>query len=137
VTVVEVTPVETEPFDTPPGTNTTTVRRVVNEGRTAGSHDDATGHVDLPLDLSFDDGVDVPFVQEDAPVSFDLTTRSVENPIGTDESVTLEGRPVDDDGEFTIVGESTFVDTTGTFSMTVLGGRDVALVAEGRLSGVP
>jgi hypothetical protein len=137
VKVVEMTPVETEPFDTPAGSNTTTVRRVVNEGRTVGSYDDATGHIDLPLDLHFDNSVDVPFVEEDAPVNFDLTTRRVENPVGSYEHVTLEGRPVDDDGAFAVVGESTFVDTSGTFSMTILGGRDVALVAEGRLSDVP
>lgn len=137
IEVVELTQVETDPHETPAGTNTTTVRQIVNAGRETGSFDEETGHIELPLDLFFDNSVNAPFVEEDAPANFDLTTKGIDMPVGTYEDIDLDGSPLDSETlEFKIVGESVFEDISGPLETLILGGRNVVLSSEGKLSNI-
>ena len=137
VEVVDLPSIEMDEVETGFGTNTTTVRRITNDGRTEGSFDEETGHIELPLDLFFENSLSVPRFETDAPANFDLTTRGVSTPVGDYSHVDLDGKPLDSGNmEFKIVGESTFENISGLFEGSVLGGKDVALSAEGKLSDI-
>jgi len=137
VEVDELTPVETDPHDTPVGTNTTTVSRVVNDGRRTGTFDRESGHIELPLNLFFDNSVSAPRVETDAPVNFDLSTHGVTSPVGSYQHVDLDGAPLDPETmAFKVVDESMFEDISGRLEWSFLGGKNVVLSAEGELTNI-
>lgn len=137
VDVVELPPIEMDPVETDFGTNTTTVRRVATEGGMDGSFDESTGHVYLPLSLFFENSLGSPVHETDAPAHFVLSTRGVSAPIGDYRHVDPTGAPLDSDTmELTVAAESMFEDISGRFKSSILGGRDVALVADGELTDI-
>ena len=137
VEVVDLPPIEMDEEETEYGPNTTTVRRITNEGRTEGSFDEASGHIELPLDLFFENSLGQRGVETDAPANFDLTTRGVSAPVGDYSHVDLDGVPLDPESmEFKAVAESTFEDISGWYEISILGGKDVVLSAEGKLSDI-
>lgn len=135
--VVEMPPIEMDEEETDYGKNTTTVTRITNDGRTVGTFDEQTGRVELPLDLFFENSLDSPVHESDAPANFDLTTEGVSAPVGTYNHVDLDGAPLNSDTmKLKVVGESTFEDISGRFEQSILGGKDVVLSAEGELTDI-
>jgi hypothetical protein len=82
-------------IDTPLGKNTTTVTAVSNG---EGSYDPASGRMSVPVQLFFDQSIDVPFRTEDSRLFLTLSTG------------TPGGRPVDASGNFTVAGTGIFQD---------------------------
>ena len=105
-------PIATAPFQTPVGTNVTTVSRA---GGGQGSY--AAGAIVLPLALHFDQSLDLPFFEEDSDLALVLTT----NPPGS---------AVDAAGSVTLVGSGPF---TGGF----LGGSTGTVTIAGTISPAP
>jgi hypothetical protein len=64
-------PIVTDPFDTPFGSNVSTVTWV---GGGSGSFDPGTGRVELPVTLHFDQSLSIPFVNTDVDAKLPLST---------------------------------------------------------------
>ena len=111
--------ISTTPFDTPLGTNVTTVTK--SDGG-IGSFDPETGELGIGLSLFFDHSVDTPFYDEDSTLPLLLGTGSVGS---------LQGSPLDRaTGGIVLVG-------VGTFRGGILGGDKGTLVLSGTMSPSP
>jgi hypothetical protein len=113
VTITYFPEFRTEPFDTPFGTNVTTVSKT---GGGTGTFDN--GQMTVPLTLHFDHSADIIFYDEDSDLSITLSTAAP------------GGSPIGPDGRFSIVG-------TGTFKGGFLGGSSCTIVMTGTVSPVP
>jgi hypothetical protein len=112
VAITSFPPIATPPFQTPVGTNVTTVSRI---GGGQGSY--AGGAIIMPLTLHFDHSIDLPFFEEDSDLGLVLTT----NPPGS---------PVDPSGTVGLVGSGPF---TGGF----LGGSTGTVTIAGTITPTP
>jgi len=83
-------------FDTPIGSNTTTVSL---DNPAPGSLDKSTGNIVLLLPLFFDQSIDIPFYEEDSRLTV---------PLGTGTAAGLVGSPLDASGAATLVGSAGF-----------------------------
>jgi hypothetical protein len=85
----------TQSFDTPLGTNTTTVTAFSNG---EGSFDKATGQMAVPVQVFFDQSINIPFKEEDSKLFLTLSTSAP------------GGSPVDSAGNFVASGNGVFQD---------------------------
>ncbi len=100
IMIHDMSPIKTDPFDTPLGKNVTTVT-LINQA--AGTFDPAYGTIRIPVRLLIDHSIDIPIYKEDSTLEIVLSTESVTSPLGN-----AEGSRLNETGQVTLVGASQF-----------------------------
>ncbi len=100
IMIDHITPIKSDPFDTPLGKNITTVSLI---GQAEGAFDAESGMIRVPAKLLIDHSVDLPILKEDSTMDIMLSTESISSPLGN-----LEGSPLDEAGRVTLVGAAQF-----------------------------
>jgi hypothetical protein len=120
VTITSFPAITTDKFDTPFGSTTSTVT-LASGGE--GSFDPASGSLELPVTLQFDQSLDIPLINEDVRATFRLSTAK-------------PGAALDrDSGAVTLAADSTFDGIGG--GVNPLDGLDVSVTITGTLDPRP